>query len=324
MQIKEWLRKTGEWGKHFLDRKEEIFDPSYQLSIFLSSQTVSLVLIKQDGFNATLIQTEYHAINDTNQAVKIIQDFTIKNQVVGVTTTWLLGFEDYQLFLIESLPVPKDEFQEALQWRIRSLITFPLEEATLDYFTLPSKKNAPENPMIAAIISKSSQLLKGIELIKKSNIRLDKIDIPELAMRNLTAFFENDEKSSAFIYFSDGTLILNITRQKTLYFTRRITWSNPDTPTVQDYEQIGLDILRYFDYFQSQWRFPSPNRVFLASSKIIAADAARTLSEYLALSVELFPFEKLGLGKKENEIEMSVLLNIGCLLKEKDNVTAGS
>jgi MSHA biogenesis protein MshI len=239
-----------------------------------------------------------------------------KYQLENIPTYWLLTSEDYQLFLIETLPVAKDELREALNWRVRSLINYPIEEAVIDYFLIPGKKTAPNQPMVAAITAKAPHLEVTLNLLDKCNLHLTTIDIPELALRNLTALYENDEKTTAMLYFQDNTVILNISREKTLYFTRRIPFASTVTNTTNQYETLSLDILRYFDYFQSQWRHPAPTRVFAAAAKGNTAEIAKSLSDYLLVTVEPYAIKNVLLpDNKKAVFESTYLLTLGCALR---------
>src|SRR3990167_959651 len=110
------------------------------------------------------------------------------------------------------------------------MLNFPIEEAIIDYFSIPGKKSNPNQSMIAVIAARAIAITNMVNLFNKSDIYLTTIDIPELALRNLTALFEQDENPSALIYFYENFIMLNITRQKILYFSRRIPIPiNPET-----------------------------------------------------------------------------------------------
>jgi MSHA biogenesis protein MshI len=243
-----------------------------------------------------------------------------------LTTTpvyWLLETEDYQLNLIESMPVPKNEFLKALTWRVRSLINYPIEDAAFEYFELPSKKSAPNAPLIGSVTSQKSRLHDIISLCKDSGLSIVKIDIPELALLNLASIYENDDKSTAFIYFYSDYVILNISNRKTLYFTRRITLSI-NTDKEIDYEKLSLEILRYFDFFRSQWRFAAPARIFVAADTGNVDVIANILTEKLLNPVEKYILNSTFLDeKKKSELSDKYLLDYGCILK-RDGLNAST
>ena len=286
MQIAEYTNKVYRRIELLLEGNQPEAT-TFRCCFRFSANEFSLIYLNktQDHLEILLSETQrYESIDDITL---LLTSMVNKHNLYYTPTCWLLSPEDYQLFLIESLPVKPEEYIDALQWRIRSLINYPAIEAAIDYFKIPIKKDSQEtNTMTAAVVAKKTSLSKTAELLNHTGLLLISIDIPELAMRNLTALYENDEKSTALIYFYPHTAILNITREKTLYFTRRINLSEHDDQ--QRYQQVSLDMLRYFDYYQSQWRYPTPNRVFIASESIPAEKIKTLLSEYLSLTVEQY------------------------------------
>ncbi len=147
--------------------------------------------------------------------------------------------------------------------------------------------------MMVAIAQAS--LLKTFALqIHESGMNLASIDIPELGFRNINALFENDESSTALIYIQEKSTNLVISRQKTLYLTRRLDWGldvllsqQADEEASHHYlDVLALEIQRSFDYYQSQWRTLVPSRVLLAPVKSSAVDIAAYLSQRLSIKVQ--------------------------------------
>lgn len=248
-----------------------------------------------------------------------------KNELKDIPAYWLLEPGDYQIFLIESLPVPEKEFYSALCWRIRSLISYPIDEAVVDYFMLPSKKNTPDHPMIAAIVAQKSHLQEFADRIEEAGLNLTIIDIPELALKPLAMIHEHDEKGTAFLYFSESCLILNISIQKTLYFTRQIQFASEHGSDKIPFEKISLEIIRYFDFFQSQWRLPAPSRIFVASELGNANLIVQGLTEKLNVKVEPYSLDPFIVDIRQRQIGMKYLLNLGCAIREdKEHASAAS
>lgn len=132
------------------------------------------------------------------------------------------------------------------------------------------------------------------------------------------------KKSTGMLYFFENIALLNITRTKTLYFTRRINlMRDPENP-MKEYEQLSLDILRYFDYFQSQWRLPSPTRIFVSSEIKDIAILAKNLSEFLSLTVEPYSLAPIFAGQPNKPLlEKKYLLALGAALRQ-ENIDAQS
>ncbi|EKD71876.1 MAG: hypothetical protein ACD_46C00080G0011 [uncultured bacterium] len=290
---------------------------THRSCIQFSPRNIAFIhLNKREDDAIELLAAETFQYDDIGNLPLILSSFVDAHHLAKVPLYWLLSFDDYQLSLLDAMPVPQNELRDALTWRLKSLISYPIEEAVIDYFMVPAKKTAPEHPMIAAITAKKDLLNKYIEVIKKSGLSITTIDIPELALRNLSAVYENDEKSTAFIYFAGKFVILNITCQKMLYFTRRIDLVAEKNEN--KYEKLSLEILRYFDYFQTQWRHTIPSRIFVASISDDANQIAKSFSEYLLAPVETFSLKSLFPDEKISHlIEQKFLLTFGSALKQE-------
>jgi MSHA biogenesis protein MshI len=298
---------------------------SHRCCIRISPKEISLLHVKKnkESIQLFLLKTlGYDGLaNLTSALLKIVN----KYQLQFIPTYWLLSPEDYQLFLMEALPVKAEEFRDALNWHIRSLISYPLDETVIDYFNLPPKTDQ-SSPMIAAVAAKKDHLTEIASILQECGLHLTTITIPELALRNLSALYENDEKSTVFIYFYENSAILNITNDKNLYFTRQINLPVSLDSEIKDYEKFSLDILRYLDYYQKQWRRPNPGRIYVATEKKNAVDIAKFLSEYLRISAQPFSFPPVFFGQEKiDTLENKYLLTLGCILSEEEkNAKAGN
>lgn len=106
-----------------------------------------------------------------------------------------------------------------------------------------------------------------------------------------------------------------------MYFTRRIELRFEEKLAPEEYEKLSLEILRYFDYFQSQWRYPAPGRIFISAQKGDTNDMARSLSTYLLSTVEPFSLKNVIANKTQlSQIEKNCLLQFGCALRENNDV----
>lgn len=321
MLISKYAKEVKRFFEPFFVEKQPV-STTQRCCISLANSEITFIQLNKTQGETELLLSEQLQYDDFNTLPLILTSLVKKHNLQFIPTYWLLPPDDYQLFLIDSLPVEKDEVRDALNWRIRNLINYPIEDAKIDYFKLPPKKTSSEN-MIGAVAARINNLIKVIDILQKAGLYITTIDIPEFALRNLTAITERDEKSTAFIYFYKQEFILNITRQKTLYFTRRINYQiNHDTKEI-NFELISLEVLRYFDYFQSQWRYPSPSRIYVAGD-INSSDLIKKLSEYLLTTVELFPLNNIILNKEKADIiKKKFLLTFGCALREeKEYVTA--
>lgn len=312
MQIVDVAKNIQRFLKPYFAEKQVVLTTE-RCGIMITNKVCSLVHADYNQDKLILNASEQFAFDDSDKLPGLLAKTVNRYQMHGVPTYIVLSPEDYQIFLIESMPVQQSEFDEALQWRIKSLLSYPVEDAAIDHFQLPNKKAATETKMIAAVVSKNHAIKKVSSLVTDSGLNLSSITIPELALRNLAAQYENDEKSTAVIYFYEHIAILNITRQKTLYFTRHLNLMVNADGSI-NYQELSLDILRYFDYFQSQWRNPSPTRIYIATSLDHAAQTAKSLTDLLMIQVDFLTFHITN-NNENQSIKSDCILPLGSMLK---------
>lgn len=305
-------QRVSQWISPFFE-KEEPPVVAGSCCISLLPNTLSLITLDTVAGTPDLRQMQTQNIDTLTNARLSLTAYVQKNELTAMPTHLLLSPADYQLFMIESMPVPEADIPAALLWRVRSLITTPIEDVIIDYFTLPAKKSTPNHPMVTAIVANKEAVMAAREVIKASGLKLTHIDIPELAMARLTAPLETDEKATVFFYFMDHAVIMNISAEKTLYFTRQLLLERDSQQNI-DYAKLSLDIKRYLDFFRSQWRYASPSRLLVACQKNDPQIIASALSDCLLTPVTPLPLPAYFI-RSHTEAELNpYLLNLGCLL----------
>lgn len=310
-----FIQKFRSLGASFL-KEEEPLSTTERCCICLTSKTLTIMALTRHTLSNEVRFYETFHFEKLNELSLVLKGLIQKYQLNKTPVFLLLNPEDYDLNLIESMPVPKNEFATALSWRVRSLINYPINEALIDYFELPAKKNSPNMPLVGAVTAQRSKVSDKINIIRKCGLTVTTIDIPELAMLNLIALHETDEKCSAFLYFYDNYVIMNISQQKILYFTRRINITRLPDASI-DFEKLSLEILRYFDFFRSQWRLSAPSRVLAASENGESQVITQRLTERLLNKVEAYQLPNTILTEQaRQEIAKQYLLDFGCLLRK--------
>src|SRR5690606_2176594 len=93
--------------------------------------------------------------------------------------------------------------------------------------------------------------------VEQAGLELDAIDIPELALLNLSALHSDDHNGLAFIDFREGGSTLNLSKGGAVHLTRHLsTVIAPDSTRSREWdslrERLVLEIQRSLDYFESQ------------------------------------------------------------------------
>ena len=284
--------------------------------IHLHSNTISLASISRKSGQPDLLLCDissYQKEEDFSTALALLVK---KNHLENVPCSLLLNSEQYQLLQIEALPVTPAEFQAAIRWKIKDLIHIPLNDAVIDHFPMPLQKTANPQKMMTVVVASLNYLQKISDKIKTCGLNLTTIDIPELGLRNIAGLYERDEKSTALIYLQENQNQLLITRQKNVYFSRRL-----EAGLETNLDKLALEVQRSFDYYQSQWRQPPPaNVVFATTSLDLVKDLSQRLTtpvEILDLAQQMTVLQKLDLQQQTN-----YLLAIGGALRENGGADA--
>lgn len=183
--------------------------------------------------------------------------------------TWILPHEQYQLMLVDVPDVPEEEISDALRWRVKDLISFPLEEAAVDTFLLPAEAFHGRSRMAFAVVARREQVDPVADTFGLAGLRLDSVDVADTALRNLAAMTAQ-APAMALLLAADNDSVLNATYHKELCLNRAISLgtqdlSEPQTTPDDDagnlalesqsemrLDSLGLELQRSFDYFETQ------------------------------------------------------------------------
>ena len=211
--------------------------------------------------------------------------------------TTLLKSEDYQVHQVDAPNVPAAEMKTAVRWRVKDIIDYPLDAATVDVIDIPVDRNAPaRNHSVYAVTARNSVIESCIKAFNDASVPLDAIDIPDLAQRNIAALFETEERGVAMLAFYDKEGILTFTRGGELYLARRIEialaqlMGSDAEHRNQHFERIALELQRSLDHFERQYNY-------VPIAKLLLAPLARDigLQQYLASNIYV-PVETVDLG----------------------------
>lgn len=211
--------------------------------------------------------------------------------------TSLLAGGTYHLTQFEAPAVPAEERAEALRWRFKDMVDFPVDGASIGVLDVPLEGSAGRQPMVYAVAAGAPAVAAVMQAFDAGKVPLAALDIPELAQRNVAALFEEANRGLAFLHFDEGGGLLTITYRGELYAVRRI-----DVPAAQlanadaerraaSLERAMLELQRTFDNFDRQYSFISVAGLMVSSSPRIDE-----LQSYLAENLYL-PVREMDLAE---------------------------
>jgi len=179
-------------------------------------------------------------------------------RLAGSRCTTLLWHGQYQFLQVEApanaQDMPHEELCEAMRWRIKEMVDFPIETAGIDVMVLPSVGSHTQQLWV--VVANREALQSRVHLFQDSKISLAAIDIPELAQRNLAALFEEPNRGLAVVAFDSKGGRLTISYQGELYTVRYLDVSGPELASAKaetQFERVLLDIQRTLDNFDRNY-----------------------------------------------------------------------
>jgi MSHA biogenesis protein MshI len=247
----------------------------------------------------------------------------------------LLKSGDYQIFQVEAPNVLPNELRNAVRWRIKDMIDFPVDEATVDAVTIPTAEGAVgRTAQMIAVAARNHVIAGVVKPFNDADIPLEIIDVPEFAQRNVARCLEPEGRGVALLSLDDRGGLLTMTCDGELYQHRRIdvTLSSLRGASPGDgegaelrmelegpYERLAIELQRSLDHFDRQ--FPRVAVAKLVVSPVPGADPLHTfLGNRLDLPVELLYLSEVMdfpdiVELHEPELQAQCLHTIGAALR---------
>lgn len=211
--------------------------------------------------------------------------------------TTVLKFSEYQIHSLDAPNVPAAELKNAVRWRVKDILDYPVEQATIDVLDVPvDKGGASRNHLVYAVTARNEIIERIVKPFNASNVPLEVIDIPAVAQRNIATLFEPESRGVAMLGFYEECCKLTFTRGGELYLARRIEISLAQLIDAtaerrnELFERIALELQRSLDNFDRQFSYVSIAKLLLAP-----LPQEIGLQQYLASNIYV-PVETIDLG----------------------------
>ena len=244
---------------------------------------------------AEVLQYAVHPLDADIALERIAKDFELK----GYKCATLLKPKDYQLLLVDAPNVPRGELKTAIRWRIKDLLDYHVDDATVDVLDILAPKDAPpRNHTMYAVAARNEVIQSCVKRFDEAKVPLSVIDIPETAQRNIAALYEDPGRGLAMLHFGDAGGLLTVNYQSELFLARRLDISAAEFAGVAPeqrqelFARIELELQRTFDHFERQFTWIALSRLLLGPEPV-----ASGLSAYLADALEL-PVQQVDLQER--------------------------
>jgi MSHA biogenesis protein MshI len=185
--------------------------------------------------------------------------------------------------------VLENEARGAARWRIKDMIDYPVEAATVDAVFIPAADGAGGRALqMLAVAARNEIIAARMKVFNEAEIALEAIDIPEFAQRNLASRLELVGRGLALLAFDERGGLITFSREGELYQSRRIELSLRSFEGTTDeqrkalYDRLVLELQRSLDHFDRQFRHIAVARVMV--TPVPGADDMR---DHLAANLDV-------------------------------------
>lgn len=234
--------------------------------------------------------------------------------------SFVLGYSRCQLLQVEKPNVPQEEIKQAVSWKLKDLIDYPIDQATFDVVDIPADPaNAKRQQYVFAIAANNHQLAIVSNALVSAGVNLQAIDARAFAQRNIASLLEEENRGLAMLSFNSSGGLLTFSAGGELYHARRIEIDKARTRTA--FETISLELQRSLDHFESQFPYIPISKLMLAPFDL-REEFREHLRDYINLPIvkfelsDIFDFdERVELGDLSRQA--SLLPVLGAALREE-------
>jgi len=214
----------------------------------------------------------------------------------GMSAEWLLDPGQYHLLQVEKPAVPAAEWLQALRWKARDLLPFPIEDAVLDAFEVPGLDSRGRPPSLYLAAARKDELRPRIAEIAAAGLVLESIGIADLAWAAVARqAIPGDDSLAVLVLDPRGGGMLAL-REQRLFVSRRFEFDADDQRALRDlqegrnerlFERIALELQRTLDYFDRNHQRPPPRRLLLVPGIDGAEGLDTALRRLLGIEVQV-------------------------------------
>jgi MSHA biogenesis protein MshI len=285
------------------------------LGVSLIDKELALAHVGNEAGQPALLACELLSLGAPQDGARLLAE---KTQTLGLEQTrcnFVLAPDDYSLLLVEAPNVEPAELAAAAKWKIKDMIDRPLDQLAISVFPVPRDAYRSQRDMLYVVAADRKKIQTVVDMVTSAGLQLVSIDIPELAMRNLTSLYTDDSNGLAMMDLRHDGSLLNLSKNGSIYLTRHLSTQvgdeilrNHEWDTVKD--RLVLEIQRSLDYYESQMGQGHITRVLVAPRKQDSDALKAELDQAMGVKVEVMNLQ----GKLASDVELSFGLQQGCMM----------
>lgn len=204
------------------------------------------------------------------------------HRLKGARLTGQIDRAQYRLISTEVPDVPREEWRDAMRWRLKDQVDFPLDDALLDILAVPQDTQLRQTHPAMAVVAQRVDINRMALAADDVGLGWSAMDIPETALCNLSALAETPEQAHALMVFGDAHGMLVITYKGELLMTRNIEVAVSAVTGSQEARgaalgRAALEVLRTLDTFERMH-----SQVTLSGLSVVPPEGGEDVLEVLA------------------------------------------
>src|ERR687892_1621488 len=157
--------------------------------------------------------------SDPKSLERVAREFGVKR----FRCTTLLKPQEYSILLVEAPAVKPDELKAAVRWRIKDMLDYHVDDATIDVLDVPVPPGAAQRAhYMYTVAARNDAVRATVDRFTAAGMPLAVIDIPDTAQRNIAARLESDQRAVMALTFDAYGGLLTVNHAGELYLSRRL------------------------------------------------------------------------------------------------------
>ena len=268
------------------------------LAVELDGASVSLTHVVANGGQPVVEFAEEREWDpaEPKSLERVAREFGVKR----FRCTTLMKPHEYQILLVEAPAVKPDELKAAVRWRIKDMLDYHVDDATVDVLDVPVPAGAAQRAhYMYTVAARNDAIRATVDRFTAAGLPLAVIDIPDTAQRNIAVRLENDQRGVLALTFDAYGGLITVNHAGELYLSRRLditTGQLADADADSDtrarlLDRVLVETQRSLDHCERTYPFFTLGRVAVGP-----APGAGLLREHLAANLYL-PVEPLELNR---------------------------
>ncbi|WP_133405656.1 MSHA biogenesis protein MshI [Parashewanella tropica] len=214
----------------------------------------------------------------------------------------ILGQGCYQLLQVDKPQIDEAELKQALIWSIKDLVSTPVTQLHLDYFSYSIANNNKLN----VVVSEKAMLQQMVSAACEQDLTITGISIEEIVLSNTQG--EAEQARLMLCHQEGADLLLVVIKDGELCLQRRIRGFHALNAMSKDdlsygaADTLSLEIQRSMDFYESQSRQAPINKIQLVLGER-GDDLKPLLAQNLQQPIESLNIENYSLWLAELALE---------------------